>query len=67
MSTSILGEPLLSLQDLAGYLAVDVRTVRTLISDGRLQALRVGNQLRVEPGELQRFLAASVEPPKATS
>jgi excisionase family DNA binding protein len=54
-----LGEPLLDIATIAPYLNVDHRTVRNLIRDGKLKAIRVGAQIRVEPAELRRYLDAN--------
>lgn len=63
MPTAVkLGEPYLPTQTIADFLEVDPRTVRQWIADGRLRAIRVGRQLRVEPSEFRRFIADSAEP-----
>jgi excisionase family DNA binding protein len=54
-------EPLLSLAEVAKRLAVTEKTVRRMIADGELPALRVGHGrgvLRVDPDELAAWLYA---------
>lgn len=51
-------EPALySVRDVAMKLGVHPETVRRLIHDGRLEAVRVGRVLRVDPNSLQAFLS----------
>jgi excisionase family DNA binding protein len=48
----------LSVPHVAAALSVSVPTVRRLIGRGELAAVRIGGQLRVTPGELERLVAA---------
>lgn len=58
MSTSVsLTEPFLDVASIAELLGVNHRTVRAWIAEGRLRAVRVGAQIRVEPAALREFLA----------
>jgi excisionase family DNA binding protein len=51
-------EPALyTVREVASRLGVHPETVRRLIHDGRLDAVRVGRVLRVEPASLEVFLA----------
>jgi excisionase family DNA binding protein len=51
-----LGEQFLSIADAAELFKVNHRTIRTLIKDGKIRAIRVGAQIRIEPAELRRYL-----------
>jgi excisionase family DNA binding protein len=57
--SSVGGEPggLVSVRDVAAQLGVHPETVRRLIHDGRLDAVRVGRVLRVHRDAVDRFLA----------
>jgi len=48
---------LVSVREVAGQLGVHPETVRRLIHDGRLDAVRVGRVLRVHRVAVDRFLA----------
>ena len=48
--------PLLTTGEVAELLRLDVYTVRRLVSRGDLVAHRIGRQLRVDVGELGRYL-----------
>jgi excisionase family DNA binding protein len=50
---------LLSIPEVADTCGVSGSTVRRLIRAGRLPALRVGGQIRVEARDLEWFFAAS--------
>lgn len=54
-----LDEPYLDVAAIAELLDVNHRTVRAWIAEGRLRAVRVGAQIRVEPAALREFLAAN--------
>ena len=57
---SSLGEQpsdLYSVREVAGRLGVHPETIRRLIHDGRLDAIRVGRVLRVHGAALEHFLA----------
>ena len=47
---------LFSVRDVAQRLGVHPETIRRLIHDGRLEAVRVGRVLRVDPQAVQGFL-----------
>ncbi len=49
-------EPLLTTEDVANYLKVDVVTVRRLVSRGELAAYRVGNEYRFTQADMREFL-----------
>jgi excisionase family DNA binding protein len=52
------GQPdLVSVRDVAGQLGVHPETIRRLIHDGRLDAVRVGRVLRVHREAVDLFLA----------
>ena len=48
---------LVSVRQVADQLGVHPETVRRLIHDGRLEAVRIGRVLRIEAGELDGFIA----------
>jgi excisionase family DNA binding protein len=50
-------ESLYSVRDVAGQLGVHPETIRRLIHDGRLDAVRVGRVLRVHKRAVDSFLA----------
>lgn len=50
------GDELYSVRDVAHRLGVHPETIRRLIHDGRLEAVRVGRVLRVDPVAVQGFL-----------
>jgi excisionase family DNA binding protein len=49
-------DELFSVRDVAHRLGVHPETIRRLIHDGRLEAVRVGRVLRVDPVAVQGFL-----------
>lgn len=51
---------LLDVRGVAERLGVSPYTARRLIGAGRLRAYRVGRQLRVEPADVEAFLASHV-------
>jgi excisionase family DNA binding protein len=54
------GEPaarLYEVSQVAGMLGVHPETIRRLIHDGRLDAIRVGRVLRVDPRSVEAFVA----------
>lgn len=57
--SSVGGDPttLVSVREVAGELGVHPETIRRLIHDGRLDAVRVGRVLRVHRSALDSFLA----------
>ena len=50
-------DSLYSVREVAGQLGVHPETIRRLIHDGRLDAVRVGRVLRVHRQALEAFLA----------
>jgi excisionase family DNA binding protein len=50
-------DSLVSVRDVADQLGVHPETIRRLIHDGRLDAVRVGRVLRVHREAVDRFLA----------
>jgi excisionase family DNA binding protein len=48
---------LFTVREVAGQLGVHPETIRRLIHDGRLDAVRVGRVLRVHQGAVEGFLA----------
>lgn len=52
----MLGSALLTPSEVGRRLQVSTVTVRSLIRSGDLPAVNVGAQLRVNPGELRRWL-----------
>jgi excisionase family DNA binding protein len=60
------GTGLYSVRQVADQLGVHPETVRRLIHDGRLDAVRIGRVLRIESSELDGFLSRQrVKPPRA--
>lgn len=57
---------LYSVRQVADQLGVHPETIRRLIHDGRLEAVRVGRVLRIESGELDGFLARQRVKPERT-
>jgi len=51
-------DALLSVREVADALGVHPETIRRLIHDGRLDAIRVGRVLRIDRAELDRFVAS---------
>jgi excisionase family DNA binding protein len=61
------GTGLYSVRQVADQLGVHPETVRRLIHDGRLDAVRIGRVLRIESSGLDGFLARQrVKPVRAT-
>jgi excisionase family DNA binding protein len=59
---------LYSVRQVADQLGVHPETIRRLIHDGRLEAVRIGRVLRIESGELDGFLARQrVKPERPSS
>ncbi|HEY8792889.1 MAG TPA: helix-turn-helix domain-containing protein [Gaiellaceae bacterium] len=57
MSSASEGSGLVSVREVADQLGVHPETIRRLIHDGRLDAVRVGRVLRVHRAAVDRFLA----------
>jgi excisionase family DNA binding protein len=51
------GKTLYSVKEVAGQLGVHPETIRRLIHDGRLDAVRIGRVLRVDGDAVDQFLA----------
>jgi excisionase family DNA binding protein len=51
------GKTLYSVKEVAGQLGVHPETIRRLIHDGRLDAVRIGRVLRVDGDAVDAFLA----------
>lgn len=49
-------EHLLTPQDVAAQLKIKVATVYAMVKRGDLAAMKLGKQLRITPGELNRYL-----------
>jgi excisionase family DNA binding protein len=49
-------EPLLDVSAVADALDVSTKTVRRMISDGRIPALRVGRSVRIRVADLNRLI-----------
>jgi excisionase family DNA binding protein len=47
---------LYSVREVAALLAVHPETIRRLVREGRIEAVRVGRVLRIEAHEVDRFL-----------
>ncbi len=58
---------LYSVREVAGRLGVHPETIRRLIHDGRLDAVRVGRVLRVDAAALEGFLARQRVKPERPS
>ena len=58
---------LLSVRQVAFILKVHPLSVRRYIKDGKLKAIRVGGNVRIEESELQNFNKALTPAPKITS
>jgi excisionase family DNA binding protein len=53
------GGRLLTLQEVANYLAVDQTLVEKLVAERAFRVLRIGPEIRVRPEDLQAFIASS--------
>ncbi len=60
-------DPLLTTDDVASYLNVDVVTVRRLITKGELGAYRIASEYRVRMSDLEDYLRRQYIPPKTTA
>ncbi len=56
---------LLTLEEVADYVGVHVRTVRRWVHAGHLVAVRLSKSYRIEPADLRRFLDERKPPPGA--
>jgi excisionase family DNA binding protein len=57
MDTAIQQRPMLTLRETAGRLNVSEKTIRRLVGNGELAAVRVGNQLRIDANQLEAWIA----------
>lgn len=53
---TVLGEPLLTVGEVAGIMRVSNMTVYRLIKSGQLVALRVGRNYRLRRADVERYL-----------
>jgi excisionase family DNA binding protein len=51
----------LTVREFAGFLGVSEKTVRRLIATGRLRCIRIGRLVRIERGDVSRWLSARKE------
>jgi excisionase family DNA binding protein len=58
MAERILGEPLLTVGEVANIMRVSNMTVYRLIKAGQLAAIRVGKNYRFRPSEVEFYLSA---------
>ncbi len=56
MSSKDIGEPLLTVGEVAGLMRVSNMTVYRLIKSGQLAALRVGKNYRLRRRDVERYL-----------
>jgi excisionase family DNA binding protein len=52
------GDPLMSVRDVAGRLAVSQKSVRAAIARGELPAVKVCNSVRIDPADLENYISA---------
>lgn len=57
-------DPLLTTDDVASYLNVDVVTVRRLIAKGEIGAYRIASEYRVRMSDLEDYLRRQYRPAK---
>jgi excisionase family DNA binding protein len=56
-----LGEPLLTIREVAEFLHLDEKTVRRWAAQGRIPCVRLGRALRFERGDVFRWVSARKE------
>jgi len=56
-----LQEGLLTVRQVAALWGVSEKTVRRLIATGRLRCIRIGRLIRIDPGDVSRWLSARKE------
>lgn len=56
MPQKYVGEPLLTVKEVAGVMRVSAMTVYRLINSGQLPALRVGKNFRIRESDLNEYL-----------
>lgn len=49
-------KPLLTTEDVAGLLQLDIETVRRYIREGKLRAIKIGGQYRIRREDFEEFL-----------
>jgi excisionase family DNA binding protein len=49
--------PLLTAADVAQFLNVDIRTIRRLIADEKLRAIRIGRAVRIRQEDVQKLIS----------
>ena len=54
-------DQLLTLQQAADRLQISMSTIRRLIKAGKLQAVRIGRNLRVRPADLEAYITAGAK------
>lgn len=54
-------DQLLTLPQVADRLQVSLSTVRRLVADSKLKAVRIGRNLRVRPDDLKTYIEIHVE------
>ena len=54
-------ERLLSVKEVADRFGVSDATIRRMVKEGHIAALRFGRQWRVKPGEVERILAEGIQ------
>lgn len=47
---------MLSVQDVAQMLSVSVKTVRRMVDRGEIPCVRIGQQLRIHPSNIERLI-----------
>ncbi len=57
MAGSSMGEPLLTVGEVASVMRVSNMTVYRLIKSGQLAAIRVGKNYRIRRGDVDRYLS----------
>ena len=62
MNTRATQAGLMTVQDVATKLNLSESTVYALMRDGRIPALKIGSQWRVEPNRLQQWLDSKNQP-----
>lgn len=59
------GMPLLTVEEAAERLGVDVRFVRRLIAERRIRYFKIGRHVRLAAGDLDEFVVAAAIDPRA--
>lgn len=54
-------DQLLTLQQAADRLQISMSTIRRLIKAGKLQAVRIGRNLRIRPADLEAYINEGVK------